>query len=283
MRIYATSLIAVTSLSAGMAFADGHANIMGYALAGDGNTLVTMQSIAAPSEVQTFDLSSRLDAIAYRPVTGELLGFSKDGMVVTIDASNGTITDLGASFADDAKIMGPAVAFDFNNKIDAVRAVGSDGANLVYFPTNFGDDRANSVLRFTDTFYAEGDANEGTEPLIYANAYTNAIPGAKASGTFQYALDARTNALVSLANNAGELKTIGTVTIDGEAADLVSAGGFDIVSSEEGSDAAYAILQLDGAETSGLYSIDLETGAATLLADLGMTGISGFAVSIGGM
>ena len=224
-----------------------------------------------------------VDAIAYRPVTGDLLGFSKAGAIYTIDTKSGTMTDLGAKFADEAQIDGVAVAFDFNNKIDAVRAVGSDGANLVYFPSNFGDERANSVLRFTDTAYEDGDVNAGAEPLIYANAYTNAIPGAKASGTFQYALDARTDALVSLANNAGTLKTVGTVTIDGQKADLVSAGGFDIVSPEEGTDLAYAILQLDGSDTSGLYSINLETSEATLVADLGTTGFTGFAVAIGDM
>tara|TARA_R110002110_G_scaffold124499_2_gene301824 strand:+ start:927 stop:1295 length:369 start_codon:yes stop_codon:yes gene_type:complete len=117
--------------------------------------------------------------------------------------------------------------------------------NLVYFPTNFGEDRANSMPRLTDARYAEGDANEGAEPLIYPNVYTNAILGTKARCTSQYAL-------VSLANNAGEIKTIGTVTINGDAADLVSA--------EKGSDAAFAILQLKGADTSGLYSNDLESG-----------------------
>jgi len=42
------------------------------------------------------------------------------------------------------------VAFDFNNAIDAVRAVSSAGDNLVYFPVGFGDNdaRANSVRRF---------------------------------------------------------------------------------------------------------------------------------------
>ncbi|MEJ6399337.1 DUF4394 domain-containing protein [Yoonia sp. 208BN28-4] len=281
---YRTCAFVTASLfAANGAAADGHANLMGYALAGDGNTLVTMSSIADPAAATSYDLSARLDAIAYRPVTGDLLGFSRDGMVYTIDAMSGALTDTGATFADDAMVSGNAVAMDFNNAIDAVRMVGDDGANLVYFPVGFGDndERANSVLRFTDTAYAEGDVNEGTEPLIYANAYTNAIAGAKAGSTFQYALDARTNALVSLANNAGTLETIGTVMIDGEAADLVTAGGFDIVSPEEGSDMAYAILQLDGSETSGLYAINLETAEATLLSDLGVTGFSGFAVSMG--
>lgn len=277
------SLAASLALTSSMAMADGHAALMGYALANDGNTLVTMNSLADAGNTNSYELANRMDAIAYRPVTGDLLGFSREGMIFSIDAMSGEMTDLGAEFADDAVIEGVAVAFDFNNAIDAVRAVGSDGANLVYFPSNFGDDRANSVLRFTDTFYVDGDANAGTEPLIYANAYTNAISGAKAGSTFQYALDARTDALVSLANNAGELTTVGSVMIDGAAADLVSAGGFDIVSPEEGTDLAYAILQLDGAETSGLYTINLETAEAALVADLGMTGFSGFAVSMGGM
>lgn len=278
-----TSLATLAFITAGAAFADGHAMLKGYALAGNGKTLVTMDSLAAPGDVKTWDLSMTMDAIAYRPVTGELIGFSRAGSVYSIDAMSGKVTDLGAKFDSGASIGDGAIAFDFNNKIDAVRAVGADGANLVYFPGNFGDERAGTVKRFTDAFYAAGDVNEGQKPLIYANGYTNAIPGKKAGSTFQYALDARTNALVSLANNAGELKTVGTVTIDGAEADLVSAGGFDIFSPEEGMDFAYAILQLDGAQTSGLYAINLGTAEATLVADLGMTGITGFAVSLNGM
>lgn len=283
MFMRTTALATITILSASTAIADGHAALSGYALANDGMTLVTMGSIADPAAAMTYDLSARLDAIAYRPVTGDLVGFSRDGMVFTIDKMSGALTDLGATFADDAMVTGAAVAMDFNNAIDAVRMVGDDGANLVYFPEGFGDndERANSVLRFTDTAYAEGDANEGAEPLIYANAYTNAIAGMTAESTFQYALDARTNALVSLANNAGTLETVGTVMVDGEVADLVTAGGFDIVSPEEGVDMGYAILQMDGADTSGLYAIDLTTAEATLLSDLGSTGFSGFAVAMG--
>ena len=283
MPLRTTSLAAAALMTASLAQADAHAGLIGYALANDGMTLVTMASLANPGEVSTVDLSARLDAIAYRPVTGDLLGFSRDGMIYSVNAMTGELTDLGASFAEDAMTSGVAVAFDFNNAIDAVRAVGSDGANLVYFPDGFGDgdERAGSVLRFTDAFYGEGDVNAGTEPLIFANAYTNAIGGAKASGTAQYALDARTNALVTLANNDGTLGTVGPVMIDGAAADLVTAGGFDIVSPEEGTDMAYAVLQLDGARSSGLYSIDLSTAEATLIADLNMTGITGFAVSMG--
>ncbi|MEL6953695.1 MAG: DUF4394 domain-containing protein [Pseudomonadota bacterium] len=277
----ATSALVLSGLPA---FADGHATpTSGYALAGDGSTLLVMADLSDPGAVAAYELSAAINAIAWRPVTGELLGFA-GGMIGTIDPASGMMSDLGASFMDDAMIAdGAAVAFDFNNQIDAVRAVSSGGDNLVYFPDGFGDndERANSVLRFTDLAYGEGDANEGATPAIFANAYTNAINGETASETFQYALDAETNALVSLANNAGTLATIAPVTVDGEAVDLAAMGGFDIVSGAEGENMAYGILQFEGAETAGLYSIDLETGAARMLADLGIGGVTGFAASMG--
>lgn len=270
-------------LSTGMAGADGHAALSGYALAEDGSRLLTMADLSDPGAVAAVDLSAAVAAIARRPVTGDLLGFA-DGAVYSIDAATGDMTDLSATFMEDAKIGGAAmVAFDFNNQIDAVRAVTTSGENLVYFPNGFGDgdDRAGSVRRFTDLAYADGDVMAGTKPMVFANAYTNAINGETAASTFQYALDAETDTLISLANNAGTLETIAKITVDGAEVDLAPMGGFDIVSPQEGEDQAYAILQMVGAETAGLYAIDLTSGAATMLADLGMGGITGFAAALG--
>ena len=283
MFLKTTLPVAALSLAFGSAaLAQDHAGMMGYALAEDGGTLVTMADIAQPGEVETHALDTALRAIAFRPVTGQLLGFA-DGMIYEVDPMSGELTDLGATFMDDAMIGEGAVAFDFNNQIDAVRAVGADGSNLVYFPEGFGDndERANSVRRFTDAFYVEGDMSADAEPQIFANAYTNAIAGETASATAQYAIDARANALVTLANNAGELASVGYLTLDGETVDVTDWGGFDIVSPEEGTDMAYALLQIDGEDMAGLYSADLETGALTELAELGMGGFTGFAVSHG--
>ncbi len=242
-----------------------------------------MHDIAAPQTAMTLPLNAPLKAIAWRPVTGDLLGFS-DGMIAKIDPMTGAVTNLNATFMDDAMIGdAPMVAFDFNNKIDAVRAVSTAGDNLVYFPEGFGDndDRAGSVRRFTPLAYDEADAMAGTSPKVFANAYTNAINGKTASATFQYALDAETDTLISLANNAGTLATIGKITVDGTPVDLAPMGGLDIVSPAEGKNMAFAILQLEGVETAGLYTIDLETGAATMKAELGLGGITGFAASLG--
>jgi len=280
----AASLLALAT-SPALAQSDDQPALMGYALGNDGATLLVMADLENPSEVMAQELSTPLDAIAFRPVTGDLLGYT-NGMVVTIDPMSGEMTDLGADVMEDAMVAdGAMVGFDFNNAIDAVRVVSSAGDNLVYFPEGFGDndERANSLRRFTDLFYADGDANEGTTPMVFANAYTNAIAGMVASGTAQFALDAETDALVTLANNDGTLGTVAPVTVDGTEADLSGMGGFDIVSPEEGTDMAYAILQMEGSDSAGLYRIDLATGEATMMADLGMGGFTGFAVSMSGM
>jgi hypothetical protein len=285
LRQTATTATALAALAAGPLLADGHDTITGYVLSDDGGSLSVMADIADPGRAVTHALSTPLGAIAWRPVTGELIGIA-DGTVFAVDPATGALTDLGAEAVDDARLAGGAMAgLDFNNAIDAVRAVSTAGDNLVYFPEGFGDGdaRAGSLRRFTPLAYAEGDANAGAAPMVFANAYTNAIGGMTASSTQQYALDAETDALVTLANNEGTLATVAPVTVDGMAMDLSAMGGFDIVSPEEGRDMAYAVLQAEGAATAGLYAIDLATGAATRLADLGMGGVSGFAASVGGM
>ena len=92
-------------------------------------------------------------------------------------------------------------------------------------------------------------------------------------------LDAGADTLGTLASNAGELASVGKLSLDGATVDVSDWGGFDIVSPEEGTDMAYAILQIEGAETAGLYSVDLGSGALTQMADLGMGGFTGFAVA----
>lgn len=157
MTLKLISATALLTLTAQTAFAAGHATMTGYGLAGDGAAIVVFNDMSAPSGAEKVALTgSTVDAIAYRPLTGDMIGFSKAGKVFTINPEKGALTDTEAK-SDDAVTMADdaVVALDFNNKINAVRAVSSDGANVVYFPVEFGDERANSVLRFTDLAYAE--------------------------------------------------------------------------------------------------------------------------------
>lgn len=273
---------AVIGLSTQAAFAADDLTVTGYGLTEGGSTLIMFTDMNAPDGAEKLSLmGGDVDAIAYRPVTGELIGFSKTGKVYTIDTTTGELTDIEASFAEDVTMGDDAmVGLDFNNAIDAVRAVSSDGVNIVYFPTDFGDDKANTVKRFTDLAYATGDENEGATPNIFANAYTNAVNGEKQAETFQYVLDADLDALASLDNNAGTLNTVAQLTLDGEPLDITTAGGFDILSTKAGDNTAIALLTLEGEETAGLYTIDLVNGHTVMLGDTAMSDFTGFAAMI---
>lgn len=280
MKRSTTPIALASVLTMGHLLADDNAALTGYVLADNGMSLMVIQNIIGDTSQSRLTLDDQLDALAFRPVTGELLGFSRSGYIYTIDPETGSLENQQVLFSQESVLDAGAVAFDFNNTLDAARLVGASGANLVYFPDNFKDDRAGKVLRFNDVFYAVGDRHEGIDPLLYANAYTNAITGRKAKSTFQYAFDARTDALVSLDNNAGTLSTINTVNIGGKPVDLVSAGGLDIVSSMEGENTAYALLRINGADTADIYRIDLRSAEAIPVVSTDAVGVLGFAVAL---
>lgn len=129
--------------------------------------LVTLPGLVAAADKVILD--GEVDEIAHCPVTGDLIGITHGGKIVVIDKSTGALSDMAATIGTDGSI-----GFYFNSKVDAVRAVSTDGVNLVSFPVGFGniDAPANFVLRFTALAYAAGDVNEGAKPAIYANAYT---------------------------------------------------------------------------------------------------------------
>jgi hypothetical protein len=254
----------------------------GYALAADGKSIIIFNDLGFASDQSTITLSgASLDALAYRPVTGELYGFSNGrggsaDAVFVVDTKTGKLANVAPAFGADTDIEdSTTIGFDFNNAIDAARLVSTDDDKLVFFPATFTG-RENTVTRFTDLFYAMGDVNDGHDPMIFANAYTNAVDGRVSNaGTVQFALDAGTNSLVTLANNTGVLTTVGQLTLGGSVLDFDALGGFDILSDVEGDNRALALLNFG--PTSGLYSIDLATGATTLFQDLGNTNFRGFA------
>ena len=145
-----------------------------------------------------------------------------------------------------------------------------------------------TLLQFTDLEYAEGDANEDTNPRVFANAYTNAIDGMTAGETLQFALDAATNSLVTLANNAGTLTTVASLILDGNPFDVDSAGGFDILSFRDESNSisnqAFALLTDAVTSLQAIYSIGLtedDAGMMKFVSDVPTQygSLTGFAVA----
>ena len=184
-----------------------------------------------------------------------------DSRLYTINLRTGVATPVGPAIDNALNFSSTTrVGFDFNPQVDAIRAITDLDQNIV-INANTGA----LAARATDVFYAAGDPNEGVNPQIEDIAYDNNVSGA--TSTQQFGIDVGTDSLVTVANNAGTLRTIGSLDIDGE---LLDFGGFDISSTG----AAFAILTTQAVDMMGnpssfpsqaLFSIDLSSGAATSL------------------
>jgi hypothetical protein len=227
-----------------------------YALGNEGTSLVTVATEldGAPSAVTLVFAGQApvsLDAIAYRPRTTQLYGY--DDATATVyeinpktGAATAVATNPGVTTDED-------VGFDFNNVLDAARIVTGEDENIVFFPNNMPP----TLEPKTPLFYVPGDVNEGRNPNVVMNAYTNAVP--MPATTQQYVIDSDWNILATLGNNAGTLETVGALYFDGLLFDVTEDGGFDILSFAEGDNTAYALLTSSGSQ--GIYEVPLMADA----------------------
>ena len=235
----------------------------GYTLSDGGATLVVQTRLDLPGTAREVPLSfdgaaTTLDDLDVRPNGRRLYGYSEAAdAVYEIDVDTGAAT-LSAGLPQPSNAA--ASALDFNNALDAARIVTTDDENFVFFPGDraVGDPAPANIVQVTDLFYVEGDVNEGADPMVIGNAYTNAVFPPPDS-VVQYALDMGTDDLSILGNNEGTLATVGDTGLDFDA-----MGGFDILSLSEGMNEAFALLTVDGMQS--IYEIDLDTGLATFAA-----------------
>lgn len=245
----ASATLALASVLAGPASAATIA-----VLTGDRTlTMVDSETRAASGSMEVSGVEGRLLGIDVRPKDKMLYGLGADGAVVTIDPATGAATATGKL---DIAVPADAVAtVDFNPAADALRIMGSDGTNL----------RAKidegTVTKDGNHAYAEGDMHAGETPNIVAGAYTNSFAGTES--TALYVIDATIDALVRQdPPNDGTLKAVGKLGVDG-----VETPAFDILSDGGTGNEAWL---LDGGT---LYSVDLESGAATEVG--AVTGVEG--------
>lgn len=231
-----------------------------YAIGNGGASLISFQSNDPGNVTVIADFAGDavfLDALDFRPATGELYGYldSADSYF-TVNLATAQLTrvsDTPVGAATNTFILG----MDFNPTIDRLRVVTESGQNIVYNPDN------GTASVATSLFYDAADLNADTTPRVIDNAYTQNFDGA--TTTDQYGIDYGTDSLVTIANSAGILTTVGALGTD---TDIYT--GFDIFTDAGGIDTAYAILTgLDG--LGGFYTIDLATGQASLVGDLGFT------------
>jgi uncharacterized protein DUF4394/PEP-CTERM motif-containing protein len=211
--------------------------------------------------------------IDFRPVATNSPSAASNGVLYavgathhlyTINTTTGLATQVpGAPFA----LTGGVIGIDFNPVPDRLRVVSNSGENFRLDPNTGAVAGVDTPLA-----YVAGDPNFGGIPSIGAAAYTNNFGGA--TETTLYGIDYARNILVRQGGpggvpspNTGQLTTIGPLDFD--TADEL---GFDI-SGQTG--IAYASLTpivgpLDIA--SELFTINLATGAATLVGPIGPAG-----------
>ena len=209
------------------------------------NRLVTFDS-AAPqvftSRTQITGISDSVQAIDFRPLNGVLYALGGDRVIYTINTASGAATALGGPLAIEGSFFG----FDFNPVADAIRIVSNTNQNYRVNPNT-------GALIAADTNVAYPGSTQ--DPDVTANAYLT-------NSATQYAIDTAADTLVTQANNAGTLTTVGALGVD-----LGGRTSFDIA----GSDAFVFNNRV-------LYSANLQTGGLT---SLGQTQDGLFGIAIG--
>lgn len=204
------------------------------------------------------DPNEQLVAIDVRPANGVLYGIGLLGtnaQLYSIDVANQLATKVGSPFTTVNTFQGTTYGLDFNPSIDRVRFTSSIGQNVVFNP-----DTGETVWA-TNLDYGSTDVNFGAYPRVWEVAYDNNVPGA--ATTQQRGIDPNLDILVTVANNAGTLGTIGPLGVD-----VTSVGGFDVSGT---TNTAFAVMTPVGSprqQQLGLtypvfYQINLTTGAAT--------------------
>lgn len=243
----ATALVTAALPAAAVPFAGlvvdpGGSRLVGFDSATPGTLTTTLN-------VTGLRAGESLNAIDTRPSTDEL--YAVGSRQVGIPSSLYTINTTTGAATFVAAISNPISASDiaFNPVPDAIRIVNSDDENVRVNPVT------GVAVVDTSLAYAASDMNAGANPFVGAIAYTNQDQD-PATGTQLFGVDLARGLLVLIdPPNSGTLTTVGSLGIQ-----PASFGGFDIVAPTA---AFFSTGILPG--VTGFYSIDLGTGAATLI------------------
>ena len=223
------------------------------------NSLVQFNS-ATPGTIDSTLAITGLQAgetvrgIDVRPATLQLYILGSTSRLYTLDPGTGAATQVGTGTFATA-LNGTSFGFDFNPTVDRIRVTSDTEQNLRLHPDTGAIAAVDTALA-----YATGDPNVGQNPNVVGSAYTNNVAGA--TTTLLYNLDSGRDVLVTQnPPNNGTLNTVGALGVD--TSDVV---GFDITNP---GGTAYAALAVAG--SSRLYTINLTTGAATLVGNIGGT------------
>ena len=262
------STMARTIFAAMLATAAGAADAATLNFLDLGNRLVRVDSAAPGTIASTVQLTGlrpneTIAGFDYRPASPRVLyGLGSGGQLYAINPLTGGAAAVGAPFL----LNGTAAGVDFNPSVDRLRIVTNANQNLRINPDT-------GAVAGTDTplAYAPGDAGFGTAPRVVAAAYSNNVAGG--TPTTLYVIDVNRGVLATqgtvgggVSPNTGQLNTVGALGVESN-----DNAGFDIA--RDGT--VYASLTQPGTGVTRLYTVNLATGAATLVGTVG-PGTRGF-------
>lgn len=235
----------------------------------------TPGTLSAPLTITGLQGGESIIGMDVRPANGMLYAIGNTagvGRLYTLNTTTGAATLVATLAADPADLTNPFTTlpateygFDFNPFADRIRVISDNNTDLRINPNN--------GLVTTDA-----DINPGS-PDIAGAGYTNSFAGTTSTTLFD--IDAATDQLmIQNPPNNGTLTAVGALGID-----VNTFSGFDISGA---ANAAFLAAQVGGATS--FYSVNLTTGAATLVGSIGngsipMRGIavaSGFSAKVTG-
>jgi hypothetical protein len=205
-------------------------------------------------------MNEQVRGIDFRPADGRLYAVGSLGNIYTLNVTTGAASQVSTL---SEQLNGSNFGTDFNPTVDRLRVVSSTNQNL-----RVNVDTGAAIVDGT-LAYGPGDPNFGASPSVVHAGYTNSVAGA--TSTQLFVIDSALDALVQQnPANAGTLTTIGALGVD-----ATEIGGFDI-SGATGT--AFLIARGVQADRSVLTTVNLQTGAATTVGEIGggvlITGLS---------
>lgn len=217
-------------------------------------TTTASSTVGTPVPVTGLIAGDTLKAIDYRPANGGLYGLATDaGNALVRTYLINPATGAASAVGGQVSLPTPGASWDinFNPTVDRIRVVNDQDENARLVP-DFGS-------------LAADDTNLTVAATIDAVAYTNPVAGA--TSTTLYALNQTTSSLAIIGGLNGTPSPNGGAVTDIGLLGVVITGAttaFDIATNN----AAFAVLRAVGG-TSSLYTVNLGTGAATLVGAVG--------------
>ena len=239
-------------------------------------TLIGLNSQNQLSRIDTANISGAMNLDITGLMTGDrLVGIDtrpKDGKIYGVSLSNQiyTINEMTGAASWVAALSAPVIQANLGYGIDFNPVADFGTAASLRLVSSAGDNFAINAATG-----AVGNAANKVAAGFTGVAYTNStlMPAAAPASTALYYIDAAndTLAMAPSAFNTPTITTVGALGVD-----VLKANGFEVL----GNGQAYAALNVDAGTSlaTGIYSINLGTGAATLVGTYNGT-LSGLTVS----